>query len=170
MRIKRVLLVLSLSAIVGVAGCIVLGGPNDLRHAWSRQHGARLHKVFGLNVGGVVLGTFSFLSSHADELDGVEGVEVGVYVVNASEAHAAEMLDLPGWIRVVTVRQGTENAVVLVRMEGDSIQGLAVMAADGDQLIIVRVHGRLDQVLKMVLREIADRNKTSPDVVGIAGD
>lgn len=170
MRIKRVLLVLFCSAIVGVGGCIVLGGPNDLRHAWSRQHGARLHKVFGLNVGGLVFGTVSVLSGHADGLDGVEGIEVGVYVVDASSVQAAEMLDLPGWTPVVTARQGSENVALLVEAEGGVLKGLAVMASDGDKLIIVRIHGQLDQVLKMVFREIGDSERGWSGILDIAGD
>ena len=73
------------------------------------------------------------------------------------DAHALNSLDRrlgkQGWNRLVRVREEGEITWVFTRENGGEIRDLFVVALDRDEMVIVRVGGRLDQVMADLIAE-----------------
>lgn len=101
-----------------------------------------------------------------DFLFGLRKVEVGIYRVRMS-AEEREALTLPrsferalrrgGWETLVKTRDGGERTWVFLRPEtrpeGEILRSLYVVTWDGDELVLVHVEGRIDEVFKAIAEE-----------------
>ncbi|HZS08282.1 MAG TPA: DUF4252 domain-containing protein [Blastocatellia bacterium] len=83
----------------------------------------------------------------------LKGVYVRVFEFDkAGEYSEADLeplrsqLRAPGWSRIVGVRsrRGGENVDVFTRMQGDNIVGLAIIAAEPEELTVVNIVGPID--------------------------
>lgn len=73
------------------------------------------------------------------------------------DAHSLGSLDermrKQGWDRMVRTRDSDEITWVFVRENGDEIRDLLVVALADDEMVIVRVGGRLDQMMADLIAE-----------------
>lgn len=84
-------------------------------------------------------------------LQSLEGVRVKVYEVEPGEAQAvsddlgamSQQLVSQSWEPIILVREEGESTHMLVKMDGEQIQGLAVMTTDGEEAVFVNVMGDL---------------------------
>lgn len=88
-----------------------------------------------------------------DLIANLQGVYVRVYSFDKPGAYDLKELEplraqlrSPGWQKIVGVRskRGSENVDVHLRMNGDLIAGLAIIAADTRQLTLVNIIGPID--------------------------
>ncbi len=84
---------------------------------------------------------------------GLKGVYVRVFEFSKPGEYAPadveairSQLRAPGWQKIVGIfsRRGGDNVDVHLRMQGDSIIGLAIVAADPTQLTVVNIVGPID--------------------------
>jgi hypothetical protein len=139
------------AALLTLSGCVSFGGPKDVERAISRAGSVRLECEEGICVGplGILFAQVVAGSALPVSLDGVSSVDVGSYrVVSCDRPLCVETLALPGWERVVHVRDEGSSMVLMVNEDGDSIRGLLVLQHEGDRLEIVRARGRLDRTLE----------------------
>jgi hypothetical protein len=165
---------LSAAALTGCAGA----GPSiyDVRRGIEQQvPQARFEPETQITLGRLSLGLAKKLVRLvADEEDEEElgflfslrKVEVGVYRVRLSRAEQ-EALTLPrsferalrrgGWQTLVKTRDGGERTWVFlrpeVRPEGEILRSLYVVTWDGDELVLVHVDGRIDEIFKTLAEE-----------------
>ena len=86
----------------------------------------------------------------AELLAGVEGVRVRAYpsvedtaAVSSFIADASTLLERDGWERAVFVRDGAHDVRVYARMDGDTMDGLTIMALAEQGAAFVNVMGRI---------------------------
>jgi len=59
--------------------------------------------------------------------------------------HAASRLEADGWQSIVKIREHDENIRLLVRDNGETIEGLTVLIGDGtDEVVLVNIVGEID--------------------------
>ncbi len=93
-------------------------------------------------------------------LEDVTRVEVAVYEIHTDKpsrrietpSRIEEML-ANGWELAARVREKHESAWVLYRIEGDSVRELFVVALDKEELVLVKVKGRLERVIGRALTQ-----------------
>jgi hypothetical protein len=78
----------------------------------------------------------------------LEGVRVRVYQIDREPVAVAENLEAmtarlrqTGWEPVMRVREGGETAHMLMKLEQERIAGLAVLASDGLEVVLINVMG-----------------------------
>jgi hypothetical protein len=139
------------AAILAMSGCVSFGGPKDVERAISKAGSVRLECEEGICVGplGILFAQVVAGSALPVPLDGVSSVEVGSYrIVSCDRPLCVEALALPGWERVVHVRDDGSSMVLMVNEDRDSIRGLLILQHEGDRLEIVRARGHLDRTLE----------------------
>lgn len=93
-------------------------------------------------------------------LKDVSRVEVAVYEVHlddpgrriATPSRIEDMLD-DGWEMAARVREEDESVWLLYRLDGESVRELFVVALDKDELVLVRVKGRLERLIARALSD-----------------
>lgn len=91
-------------------------------------------------------------------------VEVGVYnVENLSSPGAVDPLRLPvlrdgGWDVAVRVREADEHVWVLYRTRRREVRDLYVLTLGSDELVVARLHGRLDRIAARALEMLPNGN------------
>jgi hypothetical protein len=58
-----------------------------------------------------------------------------------------------GWEVAAKVNQGDEAVWLIYRLQGDTIRDLYIVALGDDELLLVRAHGNIDQLLAKAMRE-----------------
>jgi hypothetical protein len=166
-------LALAALSVAGLTGCAG-AGPSiyDVRRGIEQQvPQARFEPETQITLGRVSLGLAKKLVRLvADEEDEEElgflfslrKVEVGVYRVRLSRDEQ-EALTLPrsferalrrgGWQTLVKTRDGGERTWVFLRPEGEILRSLYVVTWDGEELVLVHVDGRIDEILKTLAEE-----------------
>lgn len=176
---RRFATALALAALMagGLTGCTSVGPSiHTVRRDIEQQvpH-ARFEPETQLTLGRISLGLAKKLLRLAmDEEDEEEAeflfhlkkVEVGVYRVRLS-AEEQDSLTLPrsferalrrgGWEMLVRTRDEGEHAWVFLRPEmrpeGEILRSLYVVTWDGDELVLVHVEGRIDEIFKTIAEE-----------------
>jgi hypothetical protein len=164
-RIAAPLVALLLPAVLGT-GCVRLHGPEDVRKDLSRSAGVKLDREMGFTVtrSGVWMARKILKWSGEDAgfpLKGVRRVEIGIYEVrglrDGFERQASlRASDFPGWTPLVAVYDDGENALVMTQERDGQIRKLLVVAAEEDEWVLVRISGKLDQVLESAIRMAFD--------------
>ena len=84
-------------------------------------------------------------------LRSLEGVRVRVYEVDGDSARIArnfekmgDKLDKDGWQPVMLVREEGDLVQVYAKHSGEGIQGLTIVSADHDEVVVVNVMGDID--------------------------
>lgn len=159
-----VVLVLS-SLLLGSTSC-VLRGPSGIRREIADATGAEYDREFGLTLGrmsmGVVRCGMKVARNHAGDevpdisLEGVRKVQVGVYQVKPGTWDADhpkfDPAALGDWESVVRVQDDGEDVHVLLRTKHGETRGMLVVVSEADELVIVRLAGKLDRVIQDALR------------------
>jgi hypothetical protein len=128
------------------------GSTSDIRYEVTEQTGVNLEPEFGIKLGRITTAMAKPFARKAAEipLKGVAKVEVGVYnVVDDREPIEAGLgdLDFPDWEPIVRIREGDERIQILAKTEGEHIRALLVLVLDGEELVVVRLKGKLQQFL-----------------------
>jgi hypothetical protein len=96
-----------------------------------------------------------------DWLKDVSRVEVAVYEVRGDEPKRRletpariEQMVADGWEMAARVRDKNESVWLLYRIDGDSVRELFVVSLDRDELVMVKVKGRLERVIGRALSDI----------------
>ncbi len=110
-----------------------------------------------INIGGALLGFVSALAENEDPevaqlFKKLKAVRVNIYKVgdDASVAinrinEVTSKLKSDNWVPIVSVRDEGENVRIYVKMNGDVIDGLTVMAAeDGDDAVFINIIGQIN--------------------------
>lgn len=154
-----------------LSGCLYSREITRTRHAVERAYpSARFEREVVLNFGPVSLFTARLLTglmpSEAQEvrpyLRSVRRVKVGVYRTEALpplgtvELPRLRRLRERGWETLAAVREEDEAVWVLYRERRGSVRDFYVLALGADELVIVRLKGRLDRLLKHALQEHGD--------------
>jgi len=112
--------------------------------------------VVEINIGTALLGFVGALAGEDDPeaaaiFDKLKAVRVNVYKVEDASAAIGHINDVSSklqsqdWTSIVTVRNEGEHARIYVKMNGNKIDGLTVMAAeDGDEAVFINVIGEID--------------------------
>jgi hypothetical protein len=150
-----------------MAGLLASGcwfhGPGDVRREISRSTGTEYSTEIGLTLGrtSMAIARWGLRTAGEDEvsLKGVRKVQVGIYHP-VGPAASDPLTCLPGWEPVVRMHEDGESVLVMVQERGDRIRGMLVIVDDADELVVVRMRGRLERVLKEAMElgfEQADR-------------
>lgn len=96
-------------------------------------------------------------------LKDVSRVEVSVYRVQMDEpkrgiATPSRIEDMlaDGWEMAARVRDADESVWLLYRADGESIREMFVVALDQDELVLVKVKGRLERLIARALSDTDD--------------
>ena len=92
-------------------------------------------------------------------LKNVDAVRVAVHEVPqiAGEQDAfdslPELLAIAGWETMVKVNDNSEHVLVMNKINGNNLSGLAVVVRDGSDLVVVEVYGQLERIIQWALEE-----------------
>lgn len=91
-------------------------------------------------------------------LKDVSRVELAVYHVDAGEStprietpSRIEKMVEDGWEMAVRARDGDESVWVLYKLDDDSVREVFVVSLDKEELVIVKVKGRLERLIARAL-------------------
>lgn len=121
----------------------------DFPHFWQAE------KEIGISIGPALMGIArNFIPEDEDVfhlIQNIRGVHLRVYsvadnsdVINQHIDINADELSVLGWERIITVRENNEYTVIMVRLEGDLLQGLVVLTNDSTEAVFVNVIGSIE--------------------------
>ena len=166
-RILRAVLLVAKAFLV--TGCIIpFNGPGDIKRDVQHATGNDLDMDFGVTVGRSGMAFARWIVGKSDEqipLEGIKKVEVGVYEVidpTPGERRSINSLQWPGWIPVVEIygeglgsAEGVGSADVIILFQydegGQLKRMLLLIEEEDDRLVIVRISGKLDQLIEQVI-------------------
>lgn len=163
---SRAALCLLLAAALSSAACIGFRGPEQIRREISHNSGVELDREMGFTVrrSGMWLVRSGLRIAGEDEISlrGVRGIQVGIYQVRGSELGTHAQLPLEArrfsdWDPVVRIHEDDEEVLVMVREKKGSVRRLLVVVSDDEELVIVRMKGRLDDILEEAMAEAFDQ-------------
>ena len=148
-----VLLLATLAA--GCFGFVGLAHLSAEHRLAERAAGVPLHAQLSLHAGPAAL---SFARNHADDdearefLRGMDGADILVLNTDDGPADAyrkaaAALAARPGWSTIARVHDGGDDAAVLVRLDGERVRELRLVARDGEDLVLAHVEGDLDRAI-----------------------
>ena len=166
-RLLRAGLALTLSCLL-LSGCLYSREVSRTRHAIERAYPeARFDREVVFSFGPLSLLSARLLTglapSQTEEvrpyLRSLRRVKVGVY--RAEGLSSLNTIDLPqvrrlrekGWETLVAVREPEATTWVLYRERRRAVRDLYVLTLSEDELVMVRLKGRLDKLLTHVMRE-----------------
>jgi hypothetical protein len=170
---NRVLSILSVLGLVLTlfTGCFKLTVPEftQVRNELEEQvPEARFEKEIELGLGRITLGAAKWvclLVPDAREaskyLNEITGVSIAVYEVDSLlpvddlelPKRLQRLLEEKGWDVLVKVREEGEIVWVLYQEHREHIRNLYVVALEDDELVLVRLRGRLDRLFAKALEE-----------------
>lgn len=166
---KRIVSAALLVAMAASVGCIRLGGPDEVGRHLSREAGVDLQQEVGLTVtrSGVWLAKKAMKWADEEDMDfslkGLRRVEVAVYEVKGVKDGGREPLGIhlfpTRWQPWVKVQEDDSEVFVLVKQgdKAEQIRGMLVVVAEDDEWVVVRMHGKLDQIIESALRMAFDQ-------------
>ncbi|MDX1388285.1 MAG: DUF4252 domain-containing protein [Acidobacteriota bacterium] len=158
----RLSLILALVVLTSTGCWFGTGSTSDVRYEFTRQTGVVLEPEFGVKLGRVSTAFGKMFARGPDipKLKGVNKVEVGVYAVAdgfGDEPASLTLLDFPGWVQLVRVRDAGEEVVVMAKPELDGrVPAMLVLINEGDELVVVRLKGKLHKFMRANLDEILE--------------
>jgi hypothetical protein len=165
-RRSRAALCLLLAAALSSASCIGFRGPERIRREISYSSGVDLDREMGFTVrrSGMWLVRWGMRVAGEEEISlrGVRRIEVGIYQVRGPEleTHVHVPLDarsFSSWDPVVRVHEDDEDVLVMVREKKGSVRNMLVVVSDDEELVVVRMKGRLDDILEEAMAEAFDQ-------------
>ncbi len=156
---KKPLGVLLLILAAALAGCGISGNlRGEPGYARLDSPMADMDRVMAISLGPLPLRLARTLTRNSDPdaaavLEGLKAVRVYIYETGegfdrVGLNRVARQLVNQGWEPVVAVREDGDQAHVLVRTRGaDRIEGMVVIAADGDELVMVNLIGLINPAM-----------------------
>ena len=119
-----------------------------------------LNSVYGepkvmINIGGFLLNMMSQATKDDPEasalMEGLKGVRINIYSTEGDVAPALEqvnsvksMLSAQNWEPIVQVLEDGEEVQIFMKADGEGMQGLTVMAVDGEEAVFLNILGAID--------------------------
>ena len=108
-----------------------------------------------INIGGSLLKFMSAATKSDPEasalLQGLKGVRINVYSTEGQTGPALEQLTKvksmlldQDWEPIVQVKKTEEEVQIFMKLDGEAVQGLFVMAVDGDEAVFINIIGMID--------------------------
>ena len=120
----------------------------------------QLDSVYGepkvrINIGGFLLGFVAAAAKEDPEaaalMKGLEGVRISIYSTGGKVAPAMEhltqvktMLQGQNWEPIVQVNEQGEQVQIFMKADGEGMQGLTVMAVNGEEAVFLNILGSID--------------------------
>ena len=123
---------------------------------------ANLNEIYGeprvmINIGGPLMQLLSAAAQHSDDpqaaalMQDLEGVRVNIYDTGGNEAPALEQmgrakaaLEALEWQPFVQVQEEGENVQMFTKVEGDKMQGMAIMVVNAQEAVFLNILGEID--------------------------
>ncbi len=138
--------------LLAAVGC---GGPSDqLHHAVLDGTHARVQSAVSFGAGRGLIALAGLLLPDDGEIakSGVHGVAVEVFTLEpGSPRPVVAALAVPGWQRVLRVKDGEDEVVILARARHGQIRQMALVALESEELTVVQLDGRLGEALTRAL-------------------
>lgn len=156
---SRRVCILLISLALASSSC-VLRGPAGVQRDIAEATGAEYEKEFGITLGRVGMSIARWATKNEDDmpvsLRGVRKVQVGMYRVREGtwdEEHPRfDPSVLGDWNPLVAIQDHGEDVHVLFKEKDGQIRSMLVLVSEPDELIIVRLKGRLDDVFREAMR------------------
>jgi len=151
----------ALAGVLGLALCLPVAAQEDaLVGLPGYVDFGELSSVYGepkvmINLGGSILRFVGGLSKDDPEaaalLEKLKGVRINVYTVDGNPDAALQkvsqvksMLQSAKWEPIVQVNEDGEQAQIFIKLVGDNMEGLTVMAVDEEEAVFINIIGQLD--------------------------
>jgi hypothetical protein len=179
------MLVLALCAPLAAAGCLWTPELSQIqREIQSQLPGAAFEKEVRISLGPLSLGLARFVTRFIPEsyvpeageahayLEEVRRVQVAMYRTLSLPSlhgvrmplHLKQLMREQGWQLAVKTQKEKELVWVLTRQEGGIVRDIYVVLLDEEQLVLVRVEGRMQQLLAKAMQNRADE---LPQMLGL---
>lgn len=137
-----------------------LRGPEKIRRQISQSTGTEYSREIGITLGRVGLAVARMALDEGDEelrvLENLSKIRVGVYQVKSRPENPGELelgqLAMVDWEPMVRISEDDENVLVLLKRKKGEVREMLVVVDDSEELVIVRMKGRLDDVLEKAAR------------------
>ena len=166
-----------LSFVVVLSGGCWFHGPGEIRREISRTTGTEYSTELGLTLGRTSMAIARFGLDIADEepefsLEGVRKIQIGIYhpLEDAEQGPARGPLGAESfqeWDPLVRMLANGETVLVLVREKDARIRDMLVIVDDQSELVVVRLKGKLDRILRQAM-ELGFDQADRPDLIGPA--
>jgi hypothetical protein len=121
-----------------------------------------LNAIYGeprvmINLGGPLMQLLTAAAQHSDDpaaaamMKDLEGVRINVYDTGGNQAPAlAQMgeakaaLEAAQWQPFVQVQEEGENVQMFTKVEGDKMQGMAIMVVNEEEAVFLNILGEID--------------------------
>ncbi len=165
-----------MALVLTTGGCIMpFNGPNGVRRDIEEATGREYGKSFALTVGRSGMALTRWIVKKAEEeplpFEGLKKVEIGIYEVRdePSEGTAGPnitTMKLTDWSPLVEIHGDSGETVLILSEAGrdESIRRLLLVIEDEDQLVIVRLKGRLDEIIEEAMKYALEQ-ANRPDLV-----
>lgn len=173
------LLLVSLVALA-MSACGVTAGSlrNDPGYADLDYPGWReADKEFGFSLGPLPLRFAAWIIDEDDDpetaamLRSLKGMRIRIYEVQGDEqrvfdriTESGKRLQRDGWDRLVTVNDGDENVLVMVKTDKTKISGMAVLTADRDEAVFVNMIGDIRPEFFNEILDSVDADVDVPEI------
>lgn len=170
-RMRNVIVATVVAALPWAGGCMWTPELSQIKQDIAHQipDATFNHQVsFAIGPGGMALAraVVSMVPQAGDArgwLKDVSRVEVAVYEVHADASarriatpSRIEVMLADGWEMAARVREDGESVWLLYRLDGESVRELFVVALDQDELVLVKVKGRLERLIARALSDVDD--------------
>jgi len=166
------LLKIGIGALIGagamtLSGCFALHGPIDVKNNIARTNGVRIKQEFGLSARGSTLRlargiATQFTDEKIPRMAGIRRVQFGEYKIVGGDENPAMLLndlEISGWEPVVRIIEpgSAEETRVFVREWNGTLRGILFVQRSGDELMLARVKGNLDNALANIMEDMGDK-------------
>jgi hypothetical protein len=156
MKILLRLFPAALLIILVAAPACSLRGPEGIRREISRSTGYEYNREFGMTLGriGLAVARLAMGEDDADKriLRGLTRIQVGVYQVDERPQNPGDLelgrISMASWEPMMSVKEEDEDVLILLKRKRGSVREMLVVVSENDELTIVRMKGKLDQVLE----------------------
>ena len=109
-----------------------------------------------ISIGGALLGFVGAIAKNSDPetaniFNKLKGVRVSVYATGGDSGAALDqvsrvknLLTASDWQPIVQVNEDGEQVQIFMKMDGDKMNGLTLMAVDDEEAVFINVIGQLD--------------------------
>ncbi len=132
-----------------------LRGPEGIRRDIARSTGYEYSREMGMTIGRIGLAVARNVLDEEEELRLLEGltkIQVGIYQVESRPREPGDLKlgrsYMANWEPMANVREDDEDVMVLLKRKKGQVREMLVVVSDRDELTIVRMKGRLDDVLE----------------------
>lgn len=171
MNYKKHLLVIMVAVLsINITGCIgVNRNFKQIRATLTESFDADFEKKFefsvgraGLSLAGMIIRLTDVEEPIDELLSKVSQVQIGIYEkgkygeMNAKYEDlikVTDMMEERGWTYIVRSVQKEELAAVFIKEKDEELNQLCVISFDGSEMVLVEVHGDLEEIVEIVIRE-----------------